>query len=133
MIGRKSLLSCRVRRRKIWRVTPGESETGLSSGGRTETLSGRPRGRQLATSRTRRTMVLCFDDQFSCFQNFLRMASASAADIAKLETKAVAAEKLIELLRQQIAEVRSRVSVSPNLSLMTRLKLLRLLAAWTRK
>ena len=61
------------------------------------------------------------------------MASASAADIAKLETKAVAAEKLIELLRQQIAEVRSRVSVSPNLSLMTRLKLLRLLAAWTRK
>ena len=35
------------------------------------------------------------------------MASASAADIAKLETKAVAAEKLIELLRQQIAQVRS--------------------------
>ena len=61
------------------------------------------------------------------------MASASAADIAKLETKAVAAEKLIELLRQQIAEVRSRVSVSLNLSPMTRLKLLRLLAAWTRK
>ena len=36
------------------------------------------------------------------------MASASAADIAKLETKAVAAEKLIELLRQQIAQVRTR-------------------------
>ena len=35
------------------------------------------------------------------------MASASAADIAKLETKAVAAEKLIELLRQQIAQVRT--------------------------
>ena len=35
------------------------------------------------------------------------MASASAADIAKLETKAVAAEKLIELLRQQIAQVRA--------------------------
>ena len=33
------------------------------------------------------------------------MAAASAADIAKLETKAVAAEKLIELLRQQIAQV----------------------------
>ena len=33
------------------------------------------------------------------------MASASAADIAKLETKAVAAEKLIELLRQQISQV----------------------------
>ena len=32
---------------------------------------------------------------------------ASAADIAKLETKAVAAEKLIELLRQQISQVRS--------------------------
>ena len=31
---------------------------------------------------------------------------ASAADIAKLETKAVAAEKLIELLRQQISQVR---------------------------
>ena len=30
---------------------------------------------------------------------------ASAADIAKLETKAVAAEKLIELLRQQISQV----------------------------
>ena len=41
------------------------------------------------------------------FQNLLRMASASAADIAKLETKAVAAEKLIELLRQQIAQVRT--------------------------
>ena len=42
-----------------------------------------------------------------CFtlQSFLRMASA--ADIAKLETKAVAAEKLIELLRQQISQVRS--------------------------
>ena len=41
-----------------------------------------------------------------CFtlQSFLRMASA--ADIAKLETKAVAAEKLIELLRQQISQVR---------------------------
>ena len=37
----------------------------------------------------------------------LRMAAASAADIAKLETKAVAAEKLIELLRQQIAQVRT--------------------------
>ena len=38
----------------------------------------------------------------------LRMAaSASAADIAKLETKAVAAEKLIELLRQQISQVRT--------------------------
>lgn len=37
------------------------------------------------------------------FQSFLRMASA--ADIAKLETKAVAAEKLIELLRQQISQV----------------------------
>ena len=36
------------------------------------------------------------------------MASASAADIAKLETKAVAAEKLIELLRQQISQVRER-------------------------
>ena len=36
------------------------------------------------------------------------MAKASAADIAKLETKAVAAEKLIELLRQQIAQVRTR-------------------------
>ena len=35
------------------------------------------------------------------------MASASAADSAKLETKAVAAEKLIELLRQQIAQVRA--------------------------
>ena len=34
-------------------------------------------------------------------------ASASAADIAKLETKAVAAEKLIELLRQQISQVRT--------------------------
>ena len=31
---------------------------------------------------------------------------ATAADIAKLETKAVAAEKLIELLRKQISEVR---------------------------
>ena len=31
---------------------------------------------------------------------------ATAADIAKLETKAVAAEKLIELLRRQISEVR---------------------------
>ena len=30
---------------------------------------------------------------------------ASAADITKLETKAVAAEKLIELLRQQISQV----------------------------
>ena len=38
------------------------------------------------------------------FQSLLRMASA--ADIAKLETKAVAAEKLIELLRQQISQVR---------------------------
>ena len=37
------------------------------------------------------------------FQSFLRMATA--ADIAKLETKAVAAEKLIELLRQQISQV----------------------------
>ena len=42
-------------------------------------------------------------DLFVLFQNFLRMASA--ADIAKLETKAVAAEKLIELLRQQISQV----------------------------
>ena len=40
---------------------------------------------------------------FVLFQSFLRMASA--ADIAKLETKAVAAEKLIELLRQQISQV----------------------------
>jgi len=40
-------------------------------------------------------------------QNFLRMASASAADIAKLETKAVAAEKLIELLRQQISQIKA--------------------------
>lgn len=31
---------------------------------------------------------------------------ASAADIAKLETKAVAAEKLIELLRQQISQIK---------------------------
>ena len=37
------------------------------------------------------------------FQSFLRLVSA--ADIAKLETKAVAAEKLIELLRQQISQV----------------------------
>ena len=40
------------------------------------------------------------------FQSFIRMASA--ADIAKLETKAVAAEKLIELLRQQISQVGER-------------------------
>ena len=33
---------------------------------------------------------------------------ASAADIAKLETKAVAAEKLIELLRQQISQVENK-------------------------
>ena len=39
------------------------------------------------------------------FQSFLRMATA--ADIAKLETKAVAAEKLIELLRQQISQART--------------------------
>ena len=39
-----------------------------------------------------------------CFQSLVRMASAEA--IAKLETKAVAAEKLIELLRQQISQVR---------------------------
>jgi len=32
---------------------------------------------------------------------------ASAADIAKLETKAVAAEKLIELLRQQISQIKT--------------------------
>ena len=37
---------------------------------------------------------------------------ASAADIAKLETKAVAAEKLIELLRQQISQVFNYESVS---------------------
>jgi len=37
-------------------------------------------------------------------ESFLRMASA--ADIAKLETKAVAAEKLIELLRQQISQIK---------------------------
>ena len=37
---------------------------------------------------------------------------ASAADIAKLETKAVAAEKLIELLRQQISQVRNIVIIS---------------------
>ena len=42
-------------------------------------------------------------DLFVLFQSFLRMATA--ADIAKLETKAVAAEKLIELLRQQISQV----------------------------
>ena len=44
------------------------------------------------------------------FQSFLRMASA--ADIAKLETKAVAAEKLIELLRQQISQVLNDETVS---------------------
>ena len=38
-----------------------------------------------------------------CFQSLFRMASAEA--LAKLETKAVAAEKLIELLRQQISQV----------------------------
>ena len=37
---------------------------------------------------------------------------ASAADIAKLETKAVAAEKLIELLRQQISQVLNAETVS---------------------
>ena len=37
---------------------------------------------------------------------------ASAADIAKLETKAVAAEKLIELLRQQISQVLNDETVS---------------------
>ena len=37
---------------------------------------------------------------------------ASAADIAKLETKAVAAEKLIELLRQQISQVFNYETVS---------------------
>ena len=37
------------------------------------------------------------------FQSLFRMASAEA--LAKLETKAVAAEKLIELLRQQISQV----------------------------
>ena len=37
---------------------------------------------------------------------------ASAADIAKLETKAVAAEKLIELLRQQISQVLSDATLS---------------------
>ena len=36
-------------------------------------------------------------------QSLLRMASAEV--IAKLETKAVAAEKLIQLLRQQISQV----------------------------
>ena len=36
-----------------------------------------------------------------CFQSLLRMASAEI--IAKLETKAVAAEKLIQLLRQQMS------------------------------
>ena len=38
-----------------------------------------------------------------CFRVLVRMASAEA--IAKLETKAVAAERLIELLRQQISQV----------------------------
>ena len=38
------------------------------------------------------------------FQTLVRMASAEA--LAKLETKAVAAEKLIELLKQQISQVR---------------------------
>ena len=37
---------------------------------------------------------------------------ATAADIAKLETKAVAAEKLIELLRKQISEVREERRVT---------------------
>jgi len=43
-----------------------------------------------------------------CFQSLVRMASAEA--IAKLETKAVAAEKLIELLRQQISQVKAAQS-----------------------
>ena len=37
------------------------------------------------------------------FQSLVRMASAEA--IAKLETKAVAAERLIKILRQQISQV----------------------------
>ena len=44
------------------------------------------------------------------FQSLFRMATA--ADIAKLETKAVAAEKLIELLRQQISQVRRQEEIT---------------------
>ena len=49
-------------------------------------------------------MILKFtsNDGF-CFQSLLRKASAEV--IAKMETKAVAAEKLIQLLRQQISQV----------------------------
>jgi len=42
------------------------------------------------------------------FQTLVRMASAEA--LAKLETKAVAAEKLIELLKQQISQVKAAQS-----------------------
>ena len=52
----------------------------------------------------------CFNKTASVsimFQSLFRMASAEA--ITKLETKAIAAERLIELLRKQINQVRSAV------------------------
>ena len=40
-------------------------------------------------------------------QSVVKMATVSEEAVRKLETKAIAAEKLINLLKQQIAEVRA--------------------------